>query len=819
MSLILSWVLFPLVLALVAAGWGALVERAAGVRLGGALLIPVGLAAVIVVAGLLTAFEPTAKAATAVAAVGAVVGLALARRRLPLEGWPLLAALGALLAYGAPVLLSGSATFLGYIRLDDTATWLNIVDHVMSHSRSVSGELPSTYSITFTGDVGPTYPLGAFMLLGVGHQLTGIDPAWLVQPYLACCGAAVALGAYALLEPLVSSPKIRALVAFFAAQPALLYGYSLWGGDKELTAAFLLILGAALLCRAIVERPANPRALLPLAIAGAALIQVLGVGAAGFVVPALLVLVAVWARRAWPDQLWPLARDLGLLGAATAVLALPVWITVSEFLGERAHGLFSNGTHSAEESLGNLIQPLSGWQLAGIWPIGDFRLRAPTLPSVLLIGLALVAAAAAIVITLRRRQFTIVAYVGIALLGCAIYYLIGSTPWVVGKALAISSPALLLAALTGGALLWARHPAGILLVLVIGGGVIWSNALGYHDALLAPRARLADLQHIGTLLRSGEQTLLNDYEIYGDRHFLRAGAPVGPAEYRPYTVPLSNGTILTKSAYADLDSYALATLESYRSIVTTRAPIESRPPSIYQLVWQGRYYQLWQRPTVAKSKILIHVPLGDSGKLPYCGTAQNGMILSLCSIAPATVPPCTQIENLGRYARAHSAELVAYQRPEPVVVRGDQMLWPEPWYHEPASHSLTATSPGKAVAHIALNSSQHYELWLGGSFARGFEVSVDGHHVGRVKDRLANIGDYTPVANLFLQTGVHTVELTYPHADLTPGSGDNAFTTLTAIAFEPLERPPSELITASPSRAKTLCGRSLDWVEVVTPLA
>ncbi len=44
------------------------------------------------------------------------------------------------------------------------------------------------------------------MLLGIGHGLSGIDSAWIFQPYLACCGAAIALGMYALAEPLVASP-------------------------------------------------------------------------------------------------------------------------------------------------------------------------------------------------------------------------------------------------------------------------------------------------------------------------------------------------------------------------------------------------------------------------------------------------------------------------------------------------------------------------------------------------------------------------------------------------------------------------------------
>src|SRR5204863_3559698 len=298
-----------------------------------------------------------------------------------------------------------------------------------------------------SGDVGPSYPAGAFVLPGVGHALTGIDTAWILQPYLACCAAAVALGAYALVEPLVRSRRICALVTFLAAQPALLYGYSLWGGDKELAAAFLLILGATLIGQATAERPATPRGLLPLAVAAAALILTLGVGAAAYVVPALTVLIAIWVVQTRPGalqtaKLRALARDVGLLSLVTVVLALPVWITASRFLGGRFSGLFGGGSLSPEESLGNLFQPLSGWQLAGPWPVGDFRVRAPTLASGLLIGFALIAAAAAIWMTVRRRQLSLVAYVAIALIGCGIFYMVGSIPWVVAKALAISSPAL-----------------------------------------------------------------------------------------------------------------------------------------------------------------------------------------------------------------------------------------------------------------------------------------------------------------------------------------------------------------------------------------
>jgi hypothetical protein len=817
-SLILAWVLFPVVLGAVGAGWGTLVERAAGSAVSGALLVPLGLAAVIVVTLLLTEWSLTAPATVWVVGVGAVAGLLLAWP-WRLGRWPLLAAVGILLVYGAPVLLSGQATFTGYIKLDDTATWLNIIDHAMTHLHEFSGGVPSTYATNFIGDVGPTYPLGAFMLLAVGHAFTGIDSAWIIQPYMAFCGAAVGLCVYALVEPPFASPRIRAFVAFFAAQPALLYGYSLWGGAKELTAAFLLVLGAALVVQVTLQRPKNLRGLLPVAVASSALILTLSVGAAAWVVPALIAVVIVWARRAWPGELKVLARDLGVLGAMTAVLALPVWFTLSQFFNERSAGLFSSGAPTREDSFGNLIQPLSGWQLAGIWPVGDFRLRAPSLASALLIGLVVIAAAAAIWMTLRRRQLGVVAYLAVVLIACAIFYLIGASPWATGKALAISSPALLAAALTGAGMLWSqwsRHRAvglvGALVVVALAGGVLWSNVLAYQDVTLAPRARMAELQHIGGLLAGKGPTFMNEYEVYGDRHFLREGDPVEPAEYRPVTLPLRDGTFLTKSAWADLDSFPLSTLEPYRSIVTRRSPAESRPPSIYELIWQGRYYQLWQRPALPATHIIEHVPLGESNTRPYCGVAQNGPNVPLCSADAVAVPPCTQIRSLGRRALAEHAQLLAYQRPAPIVARGDETEWPGTWIHEGAARTLMATAPGQAVAHISVASSQIYELWLDGSFSHGFEISVDGRRVGRVKDEFG----YEHIAELYLTAGIHTFVFTYPNDDLTPGSGDKGLTSLTVIALEP-QSPASELIGVPPRQAARLCGRPLDWIEIVAP--
>ncbi|HLI32785.1 MAG TPA: hypothetical protein VKU89_08620 [Solirubrobacteraceae bacterium] len=840
MGLLLAWVAFPLLFAALGTGFGTLVELASGRSLGAALLIPVGLAAALVLAGTLTAFAGSAPVAVplcgALAAIGLLIALARARhapRRAPIGAIPALVAIAAILAYGAPVIFSGQATFTGFVKLDDTSTWLNVADIIMSHGRSVAGLAPSTFSLTFTGDIGASYPLGAFVLLGLGHGLSGIDSAWIFQPYEALCGAGIALAIWSFCERLIARPWLRALVAFIGCQPALLYGYALWGGIKEITAAFTLALGIAVAARLAAEERERSlaeqlRAAIPLGLVAGALIQVLGIGAGGWVAPAFLMLLVIslaGARRA--QVLWGRLRTIGAAALTTAAGMIPVWAVLATFLANDA-GLFSEG-QSAHTRLGNLFGPLSGWQLAGIWPVGDFRFTPAAAQTVPFIALVIAGALAGIALASTRRQLGPLLYAGSALLGAAIVDLAGATPWVTGKALAISSPALLAAALTGGALLISSKRravrwSGSYLLLALTFGVVWSNVLAYHDVTLAPRARLAEQASFDPLLKGKEPTFVNMYEVYADRHFLREGAPTEPAEYRPFTLPLADGTVLTEAAWAPIDAFSPTLLEGFRSIVTQRSPAEARPPSTFALVREGRYYDLWQRPAHPSTQILDLAPLGETDSHPYCGNAERGGASEpLCALDPVSVPSCPAVASLARSAAADHAQLTAYQSPPPTVAYGDEVVWPGSWAHEDASHSLAPTAPGSAVAHLVVPSSQRYALYLAGSFARGFEVSVDGRHVGEVRNELALFTLYAPVADLYLSKGVHTVTLTYPSGSsfpeiLEPGSGWNAYTTLNAFLLQPLESPRAQLITVAPSAYRSLCGRPLEWIEIARPL-
>ena len=124
--------------------------------------------------------------------------------------WPIAAAAGVFFAFGAPVILSGSATFAGYIKLDDTSTWLAFTDHVLAHGHSVGGLAPSSYEATIQINLSAGYPLGAFIPLGVGHELTGQDSAWLFQPYLALMAAIMSLVFYELAAPVIRDHRLRA---------------------------------------------------------------------------------------------------------------------------------------------------------------------------------------------------------------------------------------------------------------------------------------------------------------------------------------------------------------------------------------------------------------------------------------------------------------------------------------------------------------------------------------------------------------------------------------------------------------------------------
>src|SRR6266540_3372824 len=321
MTMFVAWVVFPLVLALLSLGCGLLLVQVSASRLPAALLLPAGFTVVSLTGVFATLSDATASLATPAVVALALIGFGLSYPlRVPgFSPWLVVAAVGVLAVFAAPTVLTGHATFLGYIKLDDTATYLAMLDRAREHGYDVGGLASSTYEATLKTSLVLGYPLGSLMPLGIGSALVGEDSAWLWQPYLAFLGMLIAVGLYQLVAGVVRSAWLRAVVALFGAQAALIFGYALWGGIKELATAALVVLAAALVPRTVAERE-RLRSALPLAAACAALVGVLSVGGAGWLAPllagALVLALVVWGLR-------PAIRLALVFAAAAALFAIP----------------------------------------------------------------------------------------------------------------------------------------------------------------------------------------------------------------------------------------------------------------------------------------------------------------------------------------------------------------------------------------------------------------------------------------------------------------------------------------------------------------
>jgi len=752
------------VLAGLSLGCGRLVEVAAGERLPGPLVLPVGLTIVILAGQLATLTDATAELAGPLVVAFAVIGLLLGRPWKPRAwGWPAGVAVGVFAVFAAPVVLSGKATFAGYIKLDDTATYFAMTDRVMEHARSLAGLAPSTYEATLATTIAIGYPTGSLMPLGIGHQLLSYDIAWLFQPYLAFLAAMLGLSLYAVLERVIEPRGLRAAAAFLAAQPALLYGYGLWGGIKELSGGWLLALIAALLpWTADDER--GPRTVVPLAAACAALGAVESIPGAIWLAP---VLVGVGVFAAWRRSR-PLLVKVGVFTAALALLAIPALVAYREW---RRH----LGAFSSSDELGNLFGPLSKLQVFGIWPKGDFRLRPHGFdPFYVLIAVVIGAGVVGLIWAWSRRAWSLLAYAAIVGFGAVV--IVGlSSPWIGGKALAIASPALLAVAFAGCAAGFARGhavEAGIA-ALAIAGGVLWSNALQYHHVWLAPRGQLHELEAIGNRFVGQGPALMTNYEPYGARHFLRREDAEGASELRRRFDYLTNGAMLDKGESADIDRFRLDGILDYRTLVLRRGPSASRPPSIYRLVRSGRFYEVWQRPDPAPNTIIEHLPLGDTSQA-------------------AGVPRCADVLRLARLPGVVS--LATATRPEAI-----------PLGYPPASGSRTAL--------VDLPRGGDYTAWLGGDWYGLASMSVDGRKIGSMREELDWPGNFTDMGTIHLSPGRHLVKMSYSTGGLHPGSGVKPYAFGPAyLTFENARDP---FVTIPPGQARALCGKRLDWIEAL----
>lgn len=804
MSLFVPWLGLPLALGLLSLGCALALERVSRVRVPGALLLPLGLATVIVVAVAATATSATARLATPTVVAVGLIGLILGRREVRRAAGPwLVAAAAVYLIYGAPVLATGAATFTGYIKLDDTATWLGITDHVMSHGRDLHGLAPSTYQAVLAAYLPGGYPLGGFVALGVAREILFTDPMWLYQPFEAYMGAMLAASLYALTRGLLTGSGVRGLVAAVASQPATLYAYSMWGGIKELVAAALLPLVAALADQARRDREhGRGRILLPVAVAASAVLCTLSAGAAiwvfPLVLPAVLGCAGVSLRTAW--RALRLRRLIWLLSFG-AICSAPVIALAPAFLAPLfATGPGGGGVFTSQVEVGNLLAPLDLLQIVGIWPAGDFRIDPTHLATAhWLILVAIQLGVVGVLCALRARRYGLVAYVLGAVAVCLAILTRGS-PWVNAKSLAQASPAILLAALAACGIAWERRRLRALGVLGFGAliaGVLWSNVLAYREVTLAPRDQLLELSRIGDLAAGRGPTLMADFSVIGSRHLLRRAQADTSSELAGRLVPLRNGSLVAPTAHADLDALDQAAVWAYRSLVLRRGPSASRPPTAYSLIWAGRYYELWQRPVGAVRPVL-HLPLGGPD-------------------SAGAVPSCAEVHRMARLAGA-GGRLATVVRDEPTVLVLEQGPLPARWTLAGGAGGVNPAGAGTIDRTVSVASAAGMEVWLAGSMRARVTIGLDGRPVGSVRQQLNWPGGFTPFGVVGLSRGTHRLSLHYDDGGFAPG---NVGQEVHPYGFGPVilgdQTAALPVLVVRAAQASTLCGRRLDWIEALPP--
>jgi hypothetical protein len=314
-----------------------------------------------------------------------------------------------------------------------------------------------------------------------------------------------------------------------------------------------------------------------------------------------------------------------------------------------------------------------------------------------------------------------------------------------------------------------------------------------------------ELETIGSKFSGQGPALLTEFEPYAARHFLRglaaqtpSGLRVDPIELRhnPHCFDDTSGGACNGTS-PDVDEILLNQLvPEFHLLIIRRTGVASRPSSDYKLAWSGRYYDVWRlkktRPT-----IITHLSLGSR-------------------LQPAAVPDCKTVMRLARSAaRVHGVLATVYRPPVTVIRPNGQIIVPKHFgsYGEPLG-LIYKTSPYKLVLPFHVGAAGKYRVWVGGSFSSTVTAKLDGRVVGQQTNQTEWPGNFLNFGAAYLSRGAHKLVIKHSGASWRPGSAARQSFGLGpfVIAQGTDDRP---VVKVKPKAARSLCGRSLDWIEVL----
>src|SRR5262249_51592115 len=204
----------------------------------------------------------------------------------------------------------------------------------------------------------------------------------------------------------------------------------------------------------------------------------------------------------------------------------------------------------------------------------------------------------------------------------------------------------------------------------------------------------------------------------------------------------------------------------------------------------------------ASPRVLSHYPLGGS-------------------LEPAATPSCRWVRLIAARAARVGAQLAYVARATATATATAPALVPTQAEHPPNWGAVegdpTALIPrqqrGSVVGTISVPHAGAYQIWLEGSFGQRISVSLAGRRVGSVAYELGPPEQFVRIGQASLPAGRLRAEITWPASGLAPGEeGEDRL-------LGPLMLVPSgartDVALENPDRARLLCRRSLDWLEIV----
>jgi hypothetical protein len=352
------------------------------------------------------------------------------QHRPPLSGLWAAAPVGVLVL--VPFLAAGRGGIIGVTVNNDMAAHLLFAEGLLSTAAREASPLPVDYPL------GP-HTLAATLSEGLGIELDDAFSGWTM--------AIPVINAWTVLAVARRASWFgKAVLATVASMPFLVAAYYGEGAFKELVLAGL-VLAIVLDLSGCGPRLGRGR-WVPFALLLGGIVSVYSVAG----LPWPLVIAGLWlagllAIQAWRERLrevpGAVRRELPALGIGLAVLVvslIPQAHRIWEFLTVR------NGSGIAVDDLGNLIGPLPGWEVFGVWSSPDFRLPASSpftdgMWTAFVVGLVLFGTYWAF----RRGRWLL----PLAAAGALVIWKVSEhsqSPYVTAKALVIASPLLLMLA-------------------------------------------------------------------------------------------------------------------------------------------------------------------------------------------------------------------------------------------------------------------------------------------------------------------------------------------------------------------------------------